>query len=476
MRAVIYARYSSDRQRHESIEDQVRVCTEYAASHGMEIVGTYTDEAVSGKRSDRAQFQRMIADSSDGGFDAVVVYKLDRFARDRYASALYRHELKLNGVSLISATEPAVDGPEGILFEGMMESFNEYYSVVLAQNTKRGMEGNALKCKHNGVKTFGYRFNGDYYEIDPWEAEGVRMVFDMFPLHSTREIAQKLDELGYTNVNGGKPDWQFVRKIISNEKYKGVYVWGNVRIEDGIPQIVSAEKWEACQHVNKPRPKKGGEDFWLTGKTFCHCGGRMRGDSAKGRYWYYTCSDCNMRVQKGKLEYAVAKALADALTEERCSEIVKRFDEYAHSDEVMENVTSLRNKIKGLEQRKANLLNAIEQGMPYNEVSDRIKAVDSDLEKSNALLERAEHETGLADVASKFLKAVMELRDKPDKMLVRIMVNKVVVFEDFIVVVFNFRGDGPGLEEVQCAISDEIDGWEPVIQHPNGWFGLRMWI
>ena len=123
MKAVIYARYSSDNQREESIEGQIRDCRAYAEYNGIEIVGEYIDRAFSAKTDDRPDFQRMIADSAKKLFDVVLVWKLDRFARNRYDSAFYRYTLRKNGVRLISVKENISDGPEGIILESMIEGF-----------------------------------------------------------------------------------------------------------------------------------------------------------------------------------------------------------------------------------------------------------------------------------------------------------------------------------------------------------------
>ncbi len=150
MNAVIYARYSSDRQREESIEGQLRECTEYANKNNLTLIGSYVDRALSARTDDRPDFQRMIADSAKGLFEVVLVWKLDRFSRDRYDSAHYKHILKKNGVRLISAKENISDGPEGIILESMLEGYAEYYSAELSQKIRRGQQDNARKCMNNG--------------------------------------------------------------------------------------------------------------------------------------------------------------------------------------------------------------------------------------------------------------------------------------------------------------------------------------
>ena len=150
MTAVIYARYSSDNQREESIEGQIRECTAYAEKNGMTVVRHYIDRAISAKTDNRPQFQQMIKDSERKLFDIVLVWKLDRFARNRYDSARYKTQLKKNGVKLMSATEIISDGPEGIILESVLEGYAEYYSADLSEKVVRGMTENALKGKYNG--------------------------------------------------------------------------------------------------------------------------------------------------------------------------------------------------------------------------------------------------------------------------------------------------------------------------------------
>ena len=182
MNAVIYARYSSDSQREESIEGQLRECREYAERNNMTIVGTYIDRALSAKTADRPEFQRMIKDSVKELFEIVLVWKLDRFSRDRYDSAHYKHILKKNGVKVISAKEHISEGPEGIILESMLEGMAEYYSAELAQKINRGLTENALKGKSNGGSIpLGYVLGEDrHLKIDPATAPIVRETYQRY--------------------------------------------------------------------------------------------------------------------------------------------------------------------------------------------------------------------------------------------------------------------------------------------------------
>ena len=122
-KAVIYARCSSDTQTEQSIEGQLRVCQQYAKANNILIVGTYIDRAMTGTNDLRPDFQRMIKDSSKHQWDMLLVYKLDRFSRDKYESTIHKHTLKENGVKLVSAMENIPDSPEGIILESLLEGF-----------------------------------------------------------------------------------------------------------------------------------------------------------------------------------------------------------------------------------------------------------------------------------------------------------------------------------------------------------------
>ena len=133
--ACLYLRYSSSNQTEQSIEGQMHVCQDFCKRHNIRIVEMYIDRATSASKDieKRVEFLKMIKDSEKGNFNAVIVYKLDRFARSRYDSATYKYRLKRNGVQLISATENITQDPEGIILESVLEGMAEFYSAELSQ-------------------------------------------------------------------------------------------------------------------------------------------------------------------------------------------------------------------------------------------------------------------------------------------------------------------------------------------------------
>jgi len=124
--AVGYYRYSSDNQREESIEAQMRAVKDYAERNGYIIVEEYIDRKTTGTTDHRPEFQRMISDSAKAGFSVVLVHKLDRFARNRNDSIVNKVTLKRHGVSVISVTEPLDGSPESIILESVLEAMAEY--------------------------------------------------------------------------------------------------------------------------------------------------------------------------------------------------------------------------------------------------------------------------------------------------------------------------------------------------------------
>ncbi len=165
--AVVYARYSSDNQTEQSIEGQLRVCEQYAKNNDILILDTYIDRAMTGTNDNRPDFQRMIKDSSNHEWQYILVYKIDRFSRNKYETAKYKKILKDNGVKLLSAMENIPDTPEGIILESLLEGMAEYYSAELSQKVKRGMNETRLKGNFTGRHLlFGYKAGNHKVIID----------------------------------------------------------------------------------------------------------------------------------------------------------------------------------------------------------------------------------------------------------------------------------------------------------------------
>lgn len=228
-KAVLYARFSSDNQREESIETQLRAIREYCERKGIIILHEYCDRAKSATTDNRPEFLQMISDSKNDEFDFVIVHKLDRFSRNRYDSAYYKKELKKAGVSVLSVLENLDDSPESIILESVLEGMSEYYSKNLAREVMKGMRESALQCRALGGKPpYGYKINHvtHTYEIYEYEAEAVRLIYNRAVEGvGYSEIITELNLLGY-KTGAGKPFGKnSLTEILRNEKYIGVYIF-----------------------------------------------------------------------------------------------------------------------------------------------------------------------------------------------------------------------------------------------------------
>lgn len=293
MNVVIYARFSSHRQNETSIDAQLIECKAFCKENKYNIVGIYKDEAVSARTSDREQFQQMIADSSKKTFEAIVVYQLDRFARNRYDSIQYKYKLKKNGVKVFSAKERISEDPSGILIESVLEGMAEYYSAELGQKVGRNMKLNASRGFFNGGYTpLGYKavtvelegYTKRKLEIDANTAPIVKQIFEM-RANNTKidDIVDNLNKNGYKNIKGNEFTRASLQTLLSNKKYIGINSYGKEEYPGVIPAIVDEELFNKVQEVkdtfkHSPGRGKAKEEYILTSKLFCRllqkCNGR----------------------------------------------------------------------------------------------------------------------------------------------------------------------------------------------------------
>lgn len=225
MNSVIYARYSSDNQREESIEGQLRECMAFAESKGINVLSSYIDRALSAKTDHRPEFQRMIKDSAKSLFDMVLVWKLDRFSRNRYDSAHYKATLRKNGAKVVSATETIAEDSTGILLESLLEGYAEFYSAELSEKVIRGLTENALKCKYNGGDLpIGYTIDNEQnFQIDTLTALIVLEAFQRYDKGAT--VKQLVDFLNSKDIQTyrNKPlRIDCVKRLLKNRRYIGV--------------------------------------------------------------------------------------------------------------------------------------------------------------------------------------------------------------------------------------------------------------
>lgn len=401
--AVIYARYSSANQTEQSIEGQVRVCKEFCNRNGILIADMYIDRAASASKDleKRVQFLKMIKDSEKHQFDAVIVYKLDRFSRSRYDMATYKYKLKRNGVQLVSATENISTDPEGIILESVLEGMAEFYSAELSQKINRGLRESAYK--HNsigGVIPLGYKSEGKKLVIVEEQAQIVREIFQMYAEGKPiADICRILNAKGYRSSKGAEFNKASFSKILRNEKYIGVYKFHDYRAEDAIPAIIDREVWEQVQkrlRAQKPSGTfKAKRVYALSGKLFCgHCESRMcAGSSGVGNYEYYQCygrkimkTKCTKKnMRKDILEQVVAEDALSILTDENI-ELIATVAVQTSTREIESDtkIPAIRSRLRETNLSLDNLTKAIEGG----EVPQTLVKRMVELEKEKKTLEK----------------------------------------------------------------------------------------
>ena len=487
MKAVIYARYSSDSQREESIEGQLRECTEYAERNGMTVLGTYIDRALSAKTDNRPEFQRMIKDSAKGLFDVVLVWKLDRFARNRYDSAHYKAILKKNGVKVVSAKEAIAEDSTGILLESLLEGYAEFYSVELSEKIHRGQKENALKGLNNGGGVpLGYVLGKDKrLSIDPLTAPLVLEVFTRYADGETiTEIKKSLNERGLRTKKNKPFSINSFTVMLKNRKYIGEYRYQDVVIPGGVPAIVPVELFDKVQarlekNKHAPAMRKAVEAYLLTTKLFCgKCGCMMAGESGTSgtgkKHCYYKCGSAKRKtgcdkkaVKKDWIEnIVVSHAWQIVMDDDTLSRIADMLIDLQKKESTM--LPALKSQLQETEKGIENMLNAIQQGILTQATKQRLEELEAAKERLTVsiLQEELQKPKLTKDEVLIWLHAFRNLDPtKPEhrQRLIDSFVNAVYVYDDRIVLTFNYR-DGTETVTLDDINSSDLDGGAPPIK------------
>lgn len=476
--AVIYARYSSDKQNEQSIEGQIRFCQQYAESNGYNIVGSYIDRAISGTTDERPEFQKMITESSSKQFKYVIVWKLDRFSRNRYDSAIYKNKLRKNGVKVLSATEGIGEGDESIILEAVLEAMAETYSRQLSQNVRRGLKESALKCASTGgTIPYGYKLENGKLTIDEETAPIVKYAFEQYADGIGKAaIAKELNDKGIRTRQGTQFSIGTFKRMFDNKKYMGVYCYDGLEIEDGCPAIVSKELFDRCRRRSElnrraPAKSKAKEEYVLQGKLFCgHCGAQMVGDCGTGksgnRYYYYACNNIKKKLahcdkkreKKDYIEWYVCEQTVEyVLSETRIRHISKRVADAYNDGLSVNEIKRLERKLSKLENdynKIANsLINATSQKM-IDTINAKAETLEAEIQETeDKLIElRISSKAQLkADDIEKWLRSfcsgdLMDLSFR--KRIIDVLVNSVYLYDNKLVIYFNVK-DGKQVSYIE---------------------------
>ena len=401
MVVVIYARYSSDNQHDTSIDAQIRACTDYCKHNNYIIADTYIDQAFSATTSKRPAFQKLIHDSHSARFQGIVVHKLDRFSRNRYDSAFFKKKLKENNVKVISVLEHLDDTPESIILESVLEGLNEYYSANLSRETMKGQHEAALECKHlGGFVPFGYDIdNSRKYIINQREAEAVRSIFTKYLNgESYTTIIDWLNLNGFITRRKEVFGKNSLNSILQNEKYLGIYKYKEIKIADGVPQIINMELWEGVKKKMIANKNKGARHraknlYLLSGLIKCgKCGHPMSGATRKSgnRNSIYSDYQCTYKKNRKKCD---ASGIKKSYVENYVIDRIKQtfFNEsfvQILTDKIFENnkiqldsssfeYDLVEKEIKDIDKKINNLIETIANGMYHESMKQKLTDLET---------------------------------------------------------------------------------------------------
>ena len=494
-RAAIYARYSSDGQREESIDAQLRACENFARSNDLIVVKNYVDRAKSGTSDRRPEFLAMIEDSGKKMFDVILIHKLDRFSRDKYDSVIYKRRLRKNKVQLISVLERLDGSPESGIMESMLEAMAEYYSKNLAREVDKGLAENAYQCRHNGGQpALGYDVDPatKKYVINESEAVSVRLIFEMYL--SGMGYGRMVDELNFRGLRtkAGKPFAKnSLHDILRNEKYAGTYVFNRsaakdpegrrnshackeessiIRIPGGIPAIVDEETFRKAQEKSRLNQRMAGgykakQHYLLSGLIFCgECleregkdilmmGNAKHAGSGKNLHVTYRCGQrhrthtCdNVELRREYIEDFVLRALERRVFSEKAiPKLAARLNEYQQKAMVGRESENepLKLELAEVERQVANIVSSVAEGYgqasfvgKLAELEDRKAQIETRLmENQSRLRKEPITEADLRLLLDNFRQYIRERNVPEIKKFLASFIQKVVVFRDHVVVV-----------------------------------------
>lgn len=476
--AVVYARYSSAGQKEQSIDGQLAAAYKYAEAKGYQIVHEYIDRAMTGRNDDRNDFQRMLSDTGKHQFSVIIVWKVDRFGRNREEITFNKYRCKKNGVRVEYVAENMPEGPESVILEAVLEGMAEYYSLQLSQNVKRGLLENAKHHKAvSGTPPLGYKLTEDkHFEVDPDTAPLVRVIYEKYAAGETLfEIIRYLNNAGYKTPRGKPFARTSLDKLLKNEKYIGIYKFKDIIYdEDAVPALIDKDLFYKVQDMlekNKRAPVKNWNysDYLLTGKLFCgHCGDPMVGKAGHGKsgrkYDYYICKKNDKKpVRKEWIEETVLQEVHRILDDDEIFQMIvdNTWEYYLEQDTKEHEREVMLKQIADIEKGIANLSKAVEQGMPFDVVSGRLDELSGQkiaLQKAIAELEIQKGFKLTKDHIQFFLEQFrsMDASDRNcEKRLISVFVNAIYVYDDKLKIAFNYSEEGQrntvSLHDVECS-------------------------
>lgn len=401
-KAVIYARYSSHNQRDVSIEQQVAECQEYAEKNGILVTHVYSDRHMSGRKDARPDFHRMIRDAQAHTFQLLISYKSNRTFRNMKDALSYEEKLLQHGVRCVYIKEDFSDTAAGRFAKRTMMNVNQFYSENMAEDIMRGMNDNAEKSLVNCKAPLGYKRGEDgRFTLDEPNAQVVREIFRRFAGgEPIADIARDLNARGIRTSRKAPWGKNSFSSLLQNERYTGVYIWGDIRTPGGMPKIIEREVFDEVQRMMSTsktiKGRKGpNAEYMLTGKLFCgHCKSPMVGVSGTSHsgqsYYYYSCNKARSKKCHKKnagrewVERTIAAAVVDYVLQDDVIEwIADNTVTYYQKRKEWSRVSEIELRLKDVGKAIDNLMAAIMQGI----LTDSTKGKMFELEEEKSVLQ-----------------------------------------------------------------------------------------
>lgn len=454
--AVIYARYSSERQTEQSIEGQLHVCEEYAKRNDILIVNTYIDRATTGTNDNRASFQRMLKDSNKRAWNYVLVYKLDRFSRNKYEMAMHRKTLRDNGIKILSAMENIPETPEGIILESLLEGMAEYYSAELSQKVRRGLRENRNKGNYvGGTLIYGYKVIDKKVLPHEDEAPFVKFIYEEYAKGKrVVDICNEVNKMGATHK--GKPlPLNTIHNILRNNKYSGRYEYDGEVFTNIYPQLVPDDIFNLVRSIQKSnRYGKASTKtpFLLRNKIVCgYCGKIISSTAGTARVGevrkYYKCTTrkagkgCKKKlVRKEILEEFVIDTTISLLSNAETLDIIatRLIEEQDKRLNDTSIVSQLRSKKKQINKQIDNFLDAIGMGVVTMATKAKLEQLETELANVEAQLQAEESRERIGLSKEEIKKFILTAIKKEPTQLVNILIKRIVLYDDKIEIEYNF--------------------------------------
>ena len=490
--AFIYPRFSTEHQ--HSIEEQVDACTRRCRELGLTVLGVYADEAVSGTKLSRRNFDRMMDDLRAGLADTVVIYDQSRLMRDIEGWFAVRKELQLLGVRVISATQEFVGGDirksDNFMMESIQATFDQMHVLITREKVTAKLHYMAKAGLHTGgVPALGYRTKdiGDgkkILDVDEKEAAIVRRIFREYDSgQSYKSIIDGLNADGIKTKRGNKFGSNSLHDLLKNQLYTGVQIYGaKVYRQDGTrnshapegenvitrdaPELAIIDKttfdrvqqrMEQNKHQQAGRPPES-RNYPLKGKVFCgECGSAMNvaASKIKGKtYYYYRCAkkdrthDCTGRpIRCDDLEQMVVDYMRGLMG---CPEVKDRAMDYLRREADAINKTGI-DRLKAMQQEQRaiktkidNIIAAIEDGNYIPSMRERLKQLEVEKAAIESKINNLSRSAAVASLPSeKFEAAYKKLCaiSQTNAAAILSMVSRVEVYNDCIKIYALFNPD-----------------------------------